>query len=76
MAALDVVYTGIIEDHRRMAEAVGETDPITGHARGPLSHSRVTARFFRAHVESSEGEILTTSTSEKEAAIKARAKVS
>lgn len=76
MAALDVVYTGIIEDHRKLAEQLGETDLVTQDMLvGQLGTLELLQWFVRAHVESSEGEILTTSSSERGAARKARARI-
>ena len=77
MAALDVVYTGVIEDHRKLAESLSETDLVTQDM--VVSHLRdleLLQWLVRAHVESSAGEILTTSDSEKGAASLARRKVS
>jgi starvation-inducible DNA-binding protein len=76
MAALDVVYTGIIEDHRKLAESLGETDLVTQDMLvGQLGTLELLQWLVRAHVESTEGVILTTADTERAAAQKARAKV-
>ena len=76
MAALDLVYTGIIEDHRKLAESVGETDLVTQDMLvEQLGTLELLQWLVRAHLESSEGAILTTATTEKAAASKARSKI-
>ncbi|BBX67722.1 Dps family protein [Mycolicibacterium psychrotolerans] len=58
LAALDLVYTGVIEDTRKSIERVGELDPVTedmliGHA-GELEKFQW---FVRAHLENSGGQL-------------------
>lgn len=73
MAALDVVYSGLIEGHRKTEEKVGEMDPVTQDLLiTQLGRLELLQWFVRAHVESGEGEILTSSDSEQGAAKKAR----
>jgi starvation-inducible DNA-binding protein len=60
LAALDIVYTGIIEDHRAAIGATEEPDPVTqdlliGQA-GVLEQFHW---FIRAHLENAGGEIVT-----------------
>ena len=59
LAALDLVYQGVISDHRRTAQEVG-VDPVTEG----LLFEQVGALeqfhwFIRAHLESNEGELAT-----------------
>jgi len=56
LAALDLVYTGVIEDHRTAIDATEESDPVTqdlliGQA-GDLEQYQW---FVRAHLENSDG---------------------
>ena len=60
LGALEVVYAGIIESHRKAIDATEETDPVTQDmlieqaAKLELFHW-----FVRAHLESSGGELST-----------------
>lgn len=58
LAQLDLVYTGIIQDHRRAQELAGELDPVTEDMLlsqlGPLEQFQW---FIRAHLENSAGEL-------------------
>jgi starvation-inducible DNA-binding protein len=73
MAALDVVYSGLLEGHRETEEAIGEMDPVTQDLLiSQLGQLELLQWFVRAHVESGAGEILTTSGTERGAAKKAR----
>ena len=60
LGALDSVYVGVIDDHRKAIEAVSDSDPITedlliGQA-GILEQYHW---FVRAHLESSSGQLRT-----------------
>ncbi|MFD9425367.1 MULTISPECIES: Dps family protein [unclassified Streptomyces] len=60
LGALDIVYAGIIADHRRAADAVGKLDPVSQdlliqHLRG-LEHFQW---LIRAHLESAGGRLNT-----------------
>lgn len=74
LAALDLVYTGVIEDTRKSIERSGELDPVTedmliGHA-GELEKFQW---FVRAHLENSGGQLANEGTStEKSAASQAK----
>lgn len=74
LAALDLVYTGVIEDTRKSIERSGELDPVTedmliGHA-GELEKFQW---FVRAHLENSGGQLVNEGTStEKSAASQAK----
>ena len=74
LAALDLVYDGVITDNRKAIEEVGELDPITedvliGHT-GQLEKFQW---FVRAHLENAAGALAHGNAStEKEAADKVR----
>jgi starvation-inducible DNA-binding protein len=76
LAALDLVYTGIIEDTRECIETLEELDPVTqdmiiGHA----SELEKFQWFMRAHLENSGGQLANAgATSEKGAASRAKKK--
>jgi starvation-inducible DNA-binding protein len=76
LAALNLVYVGVIEDTRKAIEEVEELDPVSedmlvGHA-GELEKFQW---FVRAHLENSGGELITEgATTEKSAASKAKKK--
>ena len=76
LAALDLVYTGIIEDTRKAIDRLDELDPVTqdlliGHA-GELEKFQW---FVRAHLENSGGQLANRgATSEKTAARAAKKK--
>lgn len=74
LGALDVVYTGVIEDHRAAIEATDEPDPVTQDLliaqAGKLEQYQW---FVRANLENSEGALSTRgAASEKGAARRAR----
>lgn len=75
LAALDLVYTGVIEDIRKAIEETEEIDPVTqdlliGHA-GQLEKFQW---FVRAHLESAGGALTHQgSATERDAASSARA---
>ncbi|GAB3286312.1 DNA starvation/stationary phase protection protein Dps [Parahaliea aestuarii] len=69
LAALDVVYTGLIEDQRSAVKKLSELDAVsedllTGHA-GDLE---LFQWFIRAHLESSGGELPTEGVSTEKGA--------
>ncbi len=72
LAALDLVYSGVIEDYREAIEKTEEPDPVTqdlliGHS-GQLEQYHW---FVRAHLENASGRIpVETATTEKAAAAK------
>lgn len=74
LAALNLVYTGVIEDTRKSIERLGEIDPVSedmliGHA-GELEKFQW---FVRAHLENAGGELVSAGAeSEKAAASKAK----
>ncbi|MFF2727818.1 Dps family protein [Streptomyces sp. NPDC058008] len=70
LGALDLVYTGIIEDHRKAAAKAASVDPVTEDLL--IEHLRSLEQFqwfVRAHLENSAGALTTTEArSEKQAA--------
>ncbi len=69
LGALDVVYTGVIEDHRAATQSVGELDPvIEDMLLGQLGRLEQFHWFVRAHLEYSSGELIVSADSEVEAA--------
>ena len=74
LGALDVVYSGIIESHRKAIEATDEPDPVTQDMLiAQASQLEQFHWFVRAHLENSGGEITTGGArTEKAAASRAR----
>ncbi|MET0146288.1 MAG: DNA starvation/stationary phase protection protein [Ilumatobacteraceae bacterium] len=75
LGALEVVYSGIIESHRKAIDATEDTDPVTQDMLiGQAGQLELFHWFVRAHIESSQGELATAGTThEKPAAKKAGA---
>ncbi|MFD5871327.1 Dps family protein [Streptomyces sp. NPDC060322] len=75
LGALDLVYTGIIEDHRKAAAKAASIDPVTEDLL--IEHLRSLEQFqwfVRAHLENSAGALTTADAgSETQAAAKAGA---
>jgi starvation-inducible DNA-binding protein len=60
LGALDLVYQGVIADHREAAESTDETDPVTNDLLiGQLRQLEQYHWFVRAHLESSSGALST-----------------
>jgi len=58
LAALDLVYTGVVEDHRAAIEKVGEIDPVTEDILiGQVRELELFQWFMRAHLENSGGSL-------------------
>jgi len=76
LGALDVVYVGVITDHRKAATDVEEIDDVTNDLLiGHLHELELFHWFVRAHLESVGGELTTgTSSTEKSSAKKAATK--
>lgn len=76
LAALDLVYAGVIEDHRAAIEKVGEDDPVTEDMLiGQTAELEKYQWFVRAHLQDAGGELTTSGAiTEKGAARKATAK--
>jgi len=59
LAALDLVYTGVIEDHRAAIEAVGD-DPVTEDMlTGQTGELEQYQWFVRAHLQGTSGALVT-----------------
>ena len=73
LAALDIVYDGVIADHRKAIEMIGKIDPITEDMLiGQTADLEQFQWFLRAHLESSSGDLDTRgATTERGAAKKA-----
>ncbi|MET0871486.1 MAG: DNA starvation/stationary phase protection protein [Paeniglutamicibacter terrestris] len=74
LAALDLVYTGIITAMRKTIEEVGKLDPITEDILiGQTGELEQFQWFMRSHLENNEGELVNKDTrTEKAAAKKAK----
>ena len=60
LGALDVVYTGVIEDHRAVMDEAGDVDPITEDILiGQVAQLEQFQWFIRAHLEDDEGNLAT-----------------
>ena len=74
LGALDVVYAGVIESHRKAIDATEETDPVTQDMLiGQAGELELFHWFVRAHLEDKGGRLPTEGAdSEKAAAAAAR----
>ncbi len=74
LGALEIVYQGVISDHRKAAEDTEEPDTVTNDLLvGHLHQLELFHWFIRAHLESSGGALSTAGQdAEKPAAAKAR----
>lgn len=74
LSALDLVYTGVIEDHRSAIEACGEEPISEDMLIGQSAQLEQFQWFVRAHLEDSSGNLVNAGAStEKSAASKAKA---
>lgn len=75
LGALDLVYAGVIRDHRNAQEASADLDPVTEDMLiGQIGQLEQFHWFVRAHLENAAGELSTEGAdSEEEAAEKANA---
>jgi starvation-inducible DNA-binding protein len=61
LGALDLVYQGVIEDHRKAADETQEIDPVTNDMLiGHLHQIELFHWFIRAHLENASGSLATT----------------
>jgi starvation-inducible DNA-binding protein len=61
LGALDLVYQGVLAEHRQVAEDVEEVDPVTNDLLiTQLGQLELFHWFIRAHLESSGGELSTS----------------
>lgn len=74
LGALDLVYDGVISDHRAAIEKTDELDPVTQDMLiGQSAQLEQFQWFIRAHLETSDGKLETTGAkTEKQAASRAR----
>lgn len=76
LAAVNLVYDGVVEDTRKYIEELDDLDPVSQDML--IGHSAELEKFqwfVRAHLENSGGELVTAgATTEKGAASKAKAK--
>ncbi len=58
LAALDLVYTGVVEDHRAAIEKTGDLDPVTEDLLTGQSGALEQYQWFvRAHLENADGSL-------------------
>ncbi|MET4004258.1 MULTISPECIES: Dps family protein [Arthrobacter] len=76
LAALDVVYEGVVSSHRDAISVIGKLDPITEDMLiGQTAKLELFQWFMRAHLENSGGTLLNAEThTEKSAAAKTKKK--
>lgn len=71
LAALDLVYTGVIEDHREAIKETEEPDPVTQDLLiGQAGQLEQFHWFVRAHLESADGTLVTEGARTEKAAAK------
>jgi len=69
LGALDVVYSGVVKDHRAAVTELDDLDPVTQDLLvGHLDRLEQFQWFVRAHLEASDGTIPDSSTEEEGAA--------
>ena len=72
LGALDLVYQGVIAEHRQVAEDVEDADPVTNDLLiGQLGQLELFHWFIRAHLENSGGELSTSGAGSEQAAASA-----
>lgn len=72
LGALDLVYNGVNEDHRKAIETAAKLDPVSEDMLiGQLTDLEQFQWFIRAHLESSEGDLPTANKSTEVSAAKA-----
>lgn len=59
LSALDEVYSGVIEDHRKATERIGKIDPVTEDLFiGQLRQLELFQWFIRAHLKDASGDVV------------------
>ena len=72
LGALDLVYTGVIEDSRQAIELAGKVDPISEDMLiGHTAQLEQFQWFIRAHLEDASGQLSTANATTEEQAAKA-----
>lgn len=75
LGALDMVYDGIISDHRDAQDEIGELDAVTEDLLlGQLAQLELFQWFIRAHLESATGDLATEGADGEEQAARAASK--
>ncbi|EWT00944.1 DNA polymerase sliding clamp subunit [Intrasporangium oryzae NRRL B-24470] len=75
LGALDLVFNGVIEDHRKVIALTDDLDLVTQDMLiGQVAQLELFQWFVRAHLESSGGELSTAGASTEQAAAKKAAK--
>lgn len=76
LGALDVVYVGLIEDHREAMEETEEADPVTQDMLiAQLGQLELFHWFVRAHLENAGGQLATAGASGEQGAAQAASEV-
>ena len=71
LGALDLVYSGVISDHRKAQDTVAKIDPVTEDMLiGQLDKLELFHWFIRAHLESADGTLLTAGVNDEKTAAK------
>ncbi|MDO5496045.1 MAG: DNA starvation/stationary phase protection protein [bacterium] len=71
LGALDLVYSGVIEDHRTVIEEAGDIDPITEDMLiSQVAEMELYQWFIRAHIMDDEGTLATQDATTGKAAAK------
>ena len=66
LVALDDVYSGVIGDHRRAAEKLGDLDPVSEDLLiGHLADLELFQWFVRAHLKDAAGDVVHRTTFDK-----------
>jgi len=77
LGALDVVYQGVIADHRKAADDTEDSDPVTNDMLiGHLHQLELFHWFIRAHLENASGVLATEDDSTEKGAAAAGADIS
>lgn len=77
LGALDLVYQGVIADHRKAANDTEETDPVTNDMLiGQLHQLELFHWFIRAHLENASGTLATADDTTEKAAAASGAQIS
>jgi starvation-inducible DNA-binding protein len=72
LGALEVVYSGVIPDHREARTRLADLDPVSEDLMiEQLRELEMFQWFVRAHLESAAGELSVTAETEREAAVQA-----
>lgn len=71
LAAVDLVFTGVIEDHRKVIELTDDLDPVTQDMLiSQVAELELFQWFVRAHLETTDGALTNDGTTTEKAAAK------